>query len=104
MRHDAETIRGWITEATEITGVGDEWVEPLAALAMKESLGDPEAHGPLGGEGLFCLSPAVFAFHGAAGDIHNPVHNAAAVIRYIQHRYGSIEAVADRLAAVPPNY
>lgn len=85
-----EQVREWVADATEIVGVGGEWVAPMVHLAMAETDGDPLSD-RRGGLGLFCLSQASFGAYcdPALLDIFDPVHNAVAAIHYVQARYGS---------------
>ena len=78
-------------------GVGDDWLPGLARLVGWESSGNPRAVNPeaVGNEhaaGLLQTLPSTFRRYAleGMGDIFNPVHNAAAAIRYIKATYGSV--------------
>ncbi|RMD02736.1 hypothetical protein D9O40_05395 [Clostridium autoethanogenum] len=97
-------VSGWITSALAITGTPMSWLQGLLKLTSYES-GDPGKLGTgsasmvnsisVGGEyatGLLQMLPSTFrefAMSGLGG-ITNPIANAAAAIRYIKSRYGSV--------------
>jgi SLT domain-containing protein len=87
----------WLSAALAATGAPPSWLPGLLRLVEAESGGNPRAVNPVavGGEhatGLLQMLPSTFRAYAlpGMGDIYNPVHNAAAAIRYIQARYGSI--------------
>lgn len=96
----AGNIRSWIAQAVLATGVDKSWIDPLTQIAMKESGGNPRAvnnwdiNAKRGtpSKGLMQTIDPTFNAYKVKGmdDIYNPVHNAAAAIRYIQSRYGSV--------------
>ncbi len=89
----------WLEQAIAVTGVPATWAPALKTIAQHESGFNPAAvngNDPVGGGkyqrvvGLMQMLPSTFAAHAAPGhaDIHNPVDNLIAAIRYIQRRYG----------------
>ncbi|MCM2674098.1 peptidoglycan DD-metalloendopeptidase family protein [Alkalicoccobacillus plakortidis] len=97
------STRSAIAQAALATGVGKDWIEPLVTMAMKESGGnaravnnwDSNARRGTPSKGLMQTIDPTFNAHKLSGmdDIYNPVHNAAAAIKYIQSRYGDISNV-----------
>lgn len=93
----ADSPRGWVNEAMDITGVQDRWADELYQLMMRESGGDPRAVNDTAvasgehAKGLFQTIPSTFQAHNkpGLGGIFNPVANAVAAMRYIQERYGN---------------
>lgn len=96
-------LPGWIAKAMKLTGVGGDWFAPLIRRVMYESGGNPRAinlydenakagHPSMGLMQTIASTFAAYALPGH-GDVWNPVDNAAAAIRYIQSRYGSIMAI-----------
>jgi SLT domain-containing protein/phage-related protein len=93
-------VAQWIRAAMAITGVPTSWFQPLVAIAMKESGGNPRAinlwdiNAKRGtpSKGLMQTIDPTFNRYKLPGlnDIWNPVHNAVAAIRYIIDRYGSV--------------
>lgn len=93
-------VRNWIAKAVALTGVPSSWIGPLSTIAMKESGGNPKAinlwdinaKSGIPSKGLMQTIGPTFNAHKMPGmdDIWNPVHNAAASIRYILSRYGSV--------------
>jgi SLT domain-containing protein len=83
-----------------LTGVPGNWAGPLAAIAMHESGGDPNAqnnwdiNAMMGdpSRGLFQTIGATFAAYALPGhnNILSPIDNAISAIRYIEARYGSV--------------
>lgn len=108
----AAAAAGWIREAMALTGVPDRWFEGLMTIARRESNFDPRAintwdSNAAAGQasrGLMQTIPATFAAYAlpGLGDIWNPVHNAAAAIRYIIARYGDISNVQQANPSLPP--
>ncbi len=84
----------------ELTGVPSSWFNALVARAMQESSGNPRAinltdsNAAAGHPSMGLMQTIMSTFQAYAlpgmGDIWNPVHNAAAAIRYIIARYGSV--------------
>lgn len=97
------STRSAIAQAALATGVGKDWIDPLMTIAMKESGGnaravnnwDSNARRGTPSKGLMQTIDPTFNAHKLQGmdDIYNPVHNAAAAIKYIQSRYGDISNV-----------
>lgn len=96
-------VRGWIQAAISATGVPASWASGLVTIAMKESGGNPRAYNNwdinakrgIASRGLMQTIPPTFNAYKlpGMGNIFNPIHNAAAAIRYIQARYGDISNV-----------
>jgi len=96
-------VSEWLAAALAATGTSMDWLPGLLKLVSYES-GDPGTLGsgdaslvnsvPVGNEyatGLLQMLPSTFReFTAGIGDITNPVANAAAAIRYIKSRYGSV--------------
>jgi SLT domain-containing protein/phage-related protein len=96
-------IRDWIDRAMQITGVGEDWREPLYRRAIWESGGrnipqgitdvNTEQGTPAFGP-MQVIEPTFNAYKVPGHeDWHNPVDSIAAAIRYIQARYGSIHEI-----------
>ncbi|WP_153018039.1 transglycosylase SLT domain-containing protein, partial [Saccharococcus caldoxylosilyticus] len=95
-----ESVRKWIMAAMKITGVPASWLDPLVAIAMRESGGNPRAinlwdiNAKRGtpSKGLMQTIDPTFNRYKLPGldDIWNPIHNAVAAIRYIIARYGTV--------------
>ncbi|MEN8702434.1 transglycosylase SLT domain-containing protein [Bacillus infantis] len=93
-------VQSWLMAAIQATGAPASWLGPLQTMAMKESGGNPRAinlwdsNAKRGtpSKGLLQTIDSTFNAYKMPGmnDIWNPIHNAAAAIRYIQGRYGSI--------------
>lgn len=93
-------VASWIRQAMELTGVPSSWFNALVARAMQESSGNPRAinltdsNAAAGHPSMGLMQTIMSTFQAYAlpgmGDIWNPVHNAAAAIRYIIARYGSV--------------
>jgi hypothetical protein len=91
---------GWVRQAMAITGVGEDWFEPLMARMRQESGGRPDAVNDWDSNaaagtpsiGLFQTIQPTFDAYKVEGmdDIWNPVHNAVAAINYMKARYGSV--------------
>jgi hypothetical protein len=91
---------GWVRQAMKLTGVSDDWFEPLMARMKQESGGDPNAVNNWDSNaktgtpsiGLFQTIDPTFQQYKNPGmdDIRNPVHNAVAAIKYMIARYGSV--------------
>jgi SLT domain-containing protein len=83
-----------------LTGVPGNWAGPLAAIAMHESGGDPNAvnltdiNAQMGdpSRGLMQTIGSTFAAYALPGhtNIFSPIDNAAASVEYIKARYGSV--------------
>lgn len=96
-------VDSWLREAMKLTGVPEDWLPGLRLIAEHESSGDPtsvnntDSNAQRGdpSRGLMQTIGATFEAHKLPGhdDIFDPVANAAAAIRYIQSRYGSIDQV-----------
>jgi SLT domain-containing protein len=97
-------VIAWLKQAIADTGVPASWLGGLEIIARFESGGNPNAinrtdsNAAAGhpSQGLMQLIPGTFAlFHapGTSYNIDDPVANAAASIRYILNRYGSISNV-----------
>lgn len=94
------SVAQWVRAAMAITGVPESWFNPLVTIAMKESGGNPRAinlwdiNAKRGtpSKGLFQTIDPTFNRYKLPGlnDIWNPIHNAAAAIRYMTARYGSV--------------
>lgn len=97
-------VSSWLGTALAITGTDAGWLPGLLRLASYES-GDPGTLGSgsptmvnnvsVGGEyatGLLQMLPSTFKEFMQPGmnNITNPIDNAAAAIRYIKDRYGSV--------------
>ena len=93
-------LASWVTAAMRLTGVPMSWLSALETIAMYESGGNPgainltDSNAAAGhpSEGLFQTIGPTFAAYALGGhtDLLNPIDNAAAAIRYIQSRYGSV--------------
>lgn len=94
------SIQSWIRQALSLTGEPLSWLGPLSLIAQHESGGNPNAinlwdinakHGDPS-KGLMQVISTTFAGNMLPGhnNIWNPVDNAAAAIRYIARRYGSV--------------
>jgi len=93
-------VQKWLMAAVMVTGTPASWLEPLATIAMKESGGNPfaqnnwdiNAQRGIPSKGLMQTIGPTFNAYALPGmnNIYNPVHNAAAAIRYINARYGSV--------------
>jgi TP901 family phage tail tape measure protein len=93
-------VKQWIMSAISATGVPQSWAGPLATIAQKESGGSPRAinlwdinaRNGIPSKGLMQTIDPTFNAYKLSGmnDIWNPVHNAAAAIRYIKARYGNV--------------
>lgn len=98
------SVSDWISQALSLTGTDSGWLNGMLKLASYES-GDPGTLGTgdpsmvnnvaVGSEyatGLMQMLPSTFAEFKMSGmnDIKNPIHNIAAAIQYIKHRYGSV--------------
>ena len=90
-------VTDWLRAAMHVAGVGGDWLPGLQRLAQWESTGNPRAVNPtsVGGQhatGLMQTLPSTFRGYAlpGMGDIFNPVHNAAAAIRYILATYGTV--------------
>jgi hypothetical protein len=93
-------VGDWLAAAMHITGAPSHWMRGLAQLVGLESGGNPRAVNPteVGSEnatGLLQTLPSTFRAHAmpGMGDIFNPIHNAAAAIRYIMDTYGSVYSI-----------
>ncbi|GEO26226.1 hypothetical protein AAC03nite_20110 [Alicyclobacillus acidoterrestris] len=94
------TVAQWLTEAMKLTGTSLNWLGALEQIAMHESSGNPyainlwdsNAKAGTPSKGLMQVIDSTFAQYALPGhtDIWNPVDNAAAAIRYMDARYGSI--------------
>jgi tape measure domain-containing protein len=92
---DRKQVAGWLMAALQATGTPASWLPGLLKLVGAESSGNPAAVNPqpVGGQhatGLLQMLPSTFKEYSIGGSIWNPVANAAAAIRYIQARYGSV--------------
>jgi hypothetical protein len=95
-----DSPEAWVREAMRITGVGEDWFEPLMKRMMQESGGNPAAQNDWDSNakagtpsrGLFQTIDSTFKKYKVEGfdDIWNPVHNAVAAINYMKARYGSV--------------
>lgn len=90
-------VSNWLRAAISAAGVGEDWLAGLVRLVSWESSGNPTAVNPtsVGGEhatGLMQTLPSTFRANAlpGMGDILNPIHNAAAAIKYIKATYGSV--------------
>jgi phage-related protein len=93
-------VQSWIAAAMALTGVPGNWAGPLAAIAMHESGGDPNAinnwdiNAMMGdpSRGLFQTIGATFNAYALPGhnNIYNPIDNASAAVEYIKATYGSV--------------
>ncbi len=93
-------LASWVQAAIRLTGVPMSWLSALETIAMYESGGNPgavnlwDSNAAAGhpSEGLFQTIGPTFAAYALGGhtDMLNPIDNAAAAIRYIQSRYGSV--------------
>ncbi|MGQ9697173.1 MAG: transglycosylase SLT domain-containing protein [Armatimonadota bacterium] len=92
--HGAAGIARAIGVAAVMEGVGEDWLPYLIWLAQRESSFNPSAVGPLHeGQhpvGLMQVKPGTFqtVSEGDLTDIHNPVQNVRAAIRWIRRTYG----------------
>jgi len=94
------SLASWIAAAMALTGAPANWAGPLGTIAMKESGGNPgvtntwDSNAAAGtpSMGLFQTIGPTFSAYAVPGhgNILNPVDNAAAAIRYIMARYGSV--------------
>ncbi|AZV57923.1 transglycosylase SLT domain-containing protein [Clostridium sp. AWRP] len=93
------TVTGWLTAAIALTGAPMSWLPALQMIAMGESGGDPmsinlwdinaqEGHPSKGLMQLIDENMEEFHLPGMT-DIWNPIENAAAAIRLIEHDYGN---------------
>lgn len=96
-------VSSWLSTALALTGTDQGWLSGLLKLTSYES-GDPGTLGTgsasmvngqsVGGEyatGLLQMLPSTFReFSTGLGGITNPIANAAAAIKYIKSRYGSV--------------
>lgn len=93
-------LESWIKQAISLTGVPMSWLGDLETIAMHESGGNPRAQNNTDinaqngdpSKGLMQTISATFNAYSMPNhrDIWNPVDNAAAAIRYILSRYGSV--------------
>ncbi|MCY7423543.1 phage tail tape measure protein [Bacillus amyloliquefaciens] len=95
-------VKQWIRKAMAVTKVPSSWFNPLTTIAMKESGGrtgpstinkwDSNWKRGTPSMGLMqTIRPTFDAYKmKGMGDIMNPVHNAAAAIRYIISRYKTV--------------
>lgn len=92
-------VAQWIMAAMGLTGAPADWLAPLEQIAMGESGGDPmnintydinaqEGHPSMGLMQLIQENMDDWHLPGMT-DMFNPIENAAAAIRLIQHQYGS---------------
>ncbi|BDG48771.1 transglycosylase SLT domain-containing protein [Parageobacillus sp. KH3-4] len=93
----SSNVSNWLAMALMATGTSLSWLPGLMKLVQAESGGNPLARNPMpvGGEhatGLLQTLPSTFRVYmqPGMGNILNPIHNAAAAIRYIKSRYGSV--------------
>lgn len=96
----AGDVGQWLQVAMRAAGVGDDWLGGLARLVSWESSGNPNAVNPqtVAGQhatGLMQTLPSTFRAYAlpGMGDIFNPIHNAAAAIRYILDTYGHVNRI-----------
>ncbi|WP_067936471.1 transglycosylase SLT domain-containing protein [Alicyclobacillus kakegawensis] len=92
---NSKQVTGWLLAALQATGAPASWLPGLLKLVGAESGGNPSAvnRQSVGGQhatGLLQMLPSTFAEYSIGGSILNPVANAAAAIRYIEARYGSV--------------
>ncbi|MGG4042127.1 transglycosylase SLT domain-containing protein [Bacillus smithii] len=90
-------VTAWLTAALGLTGTPLSWLPGLKKLVQAESGGNPRAINriPVLGQhatGLLQMLPSTFRAYmlKGHGNIFNPIDNAAAAIRYIKSRYGSV--------------
>lgn len=93
-------VQSWIMAAIQATGASPAWLGALTSLAMHESGGNPHAinlwdsNAKAGhpSKGLMQTIDSTFNAYKVNGmnDIWNPIHNAAAAIRYMIGSYKSI--------------
>ncbi|MFG6315977.1 phage tail tape measure protein [Bacillus velezensis] len=95
-------VKQWIRKAMQITKVPGSWFAPLTTIAMKESGGrtgpstinkwDSNWKRGTPSMGLMQTIKPTFDAYKVKGmnDIMNPVHNAAAAIKYILARYKTV--------------
>ncbi|USK72723.1 transglycosylase SLT domain-containing protein [Peribacillus asahii] len=95
-------VTSWLKQAMALTNTPMSWLQPLTTIAMKESGGrtGPStinkwdsnwARGTPSMGLMQTIKPTFDAFKlKGLNDIMNPVHNAAAAIRYIKSRYGTV--------------
>ncbi|MCO7127819.1 phage tail tape measure protein [Sporolactobacillus shoreicorticis] len=96
----SKSVTGWLTAALGATGTPLSWLQPLTTIAMKESGGNPNAvnrwdsNAKAGHPSMGLMQTIGSTFNAYKlpnlGGILNPVANAAASIRYIKSRYGSV--------------
>jgi phage-related minor tail protein/SLT domain-containing protein len=93
-------VKSWLSAALMATGTPMSWLPALMTMAMRESGGNPHAinnwdiNAKRGtpSKGLMQTIDPTFNAYKLPGmnDIWNPIHNAAAAIRYIKDRYGTV--------------
>ncbi|MGG1483551.1 transglycosylase SLT domain-containing protein [Peribacillus castrilensis] len=93
-------VKGWVTQALNMTNTPLSWLPAMLVKAQKESgynprainLWDINAKRGIPSKGLFQTIDPTFNAYKMAGmnDIYNPIHNAVAAIRYIKSRYGTV--------------
>lgn len=90
-------VTAWLTAALGLTGTPLSWLPGLKKLVQAESGGNPRAVNKITvlgqhATGLLQMLPSTFRSYmlSGHGNILNPIDNAAAAIRYIKSRYGSI--------------
>jgi hypothetical protein len=108
----AAAAAGWIREAMRLTGVPEYWYSGLMTIAKRESsynpnvanINDSNARKGTPSIGLMQVIQPTFDTYKLPGhnDIHNPVDNAIASIRYIQKTYGDISKVQQADPNRPP--
>lgn len=93
-------VTDWLKAAMSVAGVGGDWLSGLSRLAQWESTGNPRAVNPtsVAGQhatGLMQTLPSTFRSFAlpGMGEILNPIHNAAAAIRYIMATYGHVNNI-----------
>lgn len=93
----SKNVTGWLVAALNATGTPLSWLPGLQRLVGAESGGNPSAVNRLSvlgqhATGLLQMLPSTFQANmvKGLGNILNPIHNAAAAIRYIKSRYGSV--------------
>jgi hypothetical protein len=84
----------WLSDAMNITGVGNDWLSSLKWILDHESSGgDPHAKNPNStASGMFQLIDSTWAAYRdkkLPNNVFDPVANSVAAIRYIKDRYGS---------------
>ena len=98
------SVASWLTAAMKLTGVPSSWLTDLETIAYYESGDNPMATNTTDSNaaagdpsrGLMQTIMSTFnAYHvaGTSTNIFDPVANAAAAIKYIQARYGSVANV-----------